>query len=174
MKRNPMAILCLVLGLILGPGYYIYAKFYSGRPLAEYPLQAQTDGFVPLSVPLPPDPSPLRLILMLEAEHGPTTGRVPRNTYTVKVGHVTGSVTREISLASVTTESSQQTFLNEIARLDAPHGQSVIVEISAQGEPEMRVRSAAVALRGDVVEPSPAILGLGGLLLAAGLALLLL
>jgi hypothetical protein len=173
---RPAALVLLALGLALGPGYFLYAKYLTGAGVGTYPLDgAPGGGFAPVAMTLEPGMSPVRLVLRLSAEHGTGYPPAPRNGYRAVVTGSTGTVaTSTFELVSSTFESSFQELGHVVATFEVPAAGEYRVGIEAAGEPQMRVTAAAVEVRRNVREPDLRVVWTGAALIGLAVFALLL
>jgi hypothetical protein len=169
---RPVTLAIFILGLLLGPGYFLYTKYLTGTAAGTYPLTRTARGFEPLVLRLPPEMSPVRLILRLSAQHGPSFGgATPRNRYRAAVsrGGATAAET-PIELASNTVESSFQEFGHVLATLDVGQASEYRLQIEETAEPGMQVTGASVEVRRNVGEPDMRVVWAGVAMLAVAVA----
>lgn len=171
-----MALVLVVVGLLLGPGYYVYQKFYTGRILHSIPLAPASDGFQPASFVVGPEFGPIRIVLRASADHDPVIDNTPpRLRYTAEVRAEPGATASfPVEFVATSIESEFREFTAEIATL--PVAQATTYHVSLrQVEPSgMSVRSAVLEIRGDVSEPDMRLVWGGVLLLGTGALLLVL
>ncbi|WP_173060645.1 hypothetical protein [Sulfurimicrobium lacus] len=179
--ENSAGVALLVIGLVLGPGYYVYSHFLSGKAVSTYPLpvkhQAAGNHFDPVRIELSPDMGKVGLILRFQAEHGPVTTptKMPRNSYRalLKSGNKT-IFDQPFMLTSTSLESEVLLNFHEAMPLfQANTSDAYLLEISQTGEAGMNLISADVQVRQGVVEPNNTLLMTGFGLLVAGVAVLL-
>ncbi len=174
MGKTP-GILLLILGLLLGPGYYVYARFFSGAVVATYPLTAARDAsgerFEPVALRLTPDMEPVALVLRFSVSHGATIQPTytPRSDYRVRLLDGERVVLDErFSLQSPEVESTpSRVFQHALPPLPISRPVSYRLELAAEGAPQMTVHSADVQVRAQVREPDFRLVAAG-----VGLALL--
>jgi len=163
-------IVLLILGLLLGPGYYVYTRFFSGDLIATQPLPVDAAGqrFEPVLLRLVPDMQPVGLVLRFTVSHGPTIQPTytPRSDYRVRLLDGERAVLdHRFSLQSPEVESTpSRVFQHALPVLPVERPVSYRMELSAENEPQMQVHSADVQVRAHVREPDLK-------LVAAGVAL---
>ena len=171
----------LVIGIVLGPGYYAYSFFFSGKVVFTYPLtvkhRAEDNHFAPLQIELTPDMGKVGLILRFQTEHGPVMApmHMPRNQYRaiLKAGNQT-ILDKPFILASTSVESEALLNFSEAMPVFRAESKGIYqLEISQIGEADMNLINADVRVRKDVVEPNNALVTVGVGLLIAGVAALL-
>ncbi len=178
---NSAGVALLVIGIILGPGYYVYGHFFSGKAGPIYPLTvkhgAEGDRFDPLPIELGPDMGQIGLILRFRTEHGPVTTptKMPRNQYraTLKADGRT-ILDKAFTLSSTSVESQALLNFSEALPVFQARTKGVYhLDIRQTGEAGMNLISADVQVRKDVVQPNPALVTVGVGLLVAGVVLML-
>lgn len=180
--KNSAGVVLLVIGLIFGPGYYVYSRFFSGKVVSTFPLtmkhQAADNHFAPLQLELAPDMGKIGLILRFQTGHGPvaTPVQMPHNEYRAILRANNQTILdKAFTLSSSSVESEVMLNFSEalpVFRVEA-HG-IYQLEISQTGDTGMNLISADVQVRKDVVQSNDTLLTMGVGLLAVGVAVLLL
>ena len=178
---NSAGAALLVIGLVLGPGYYVYSHFLSGKVASTHLLvkhQAADNHFDPVPIELSPSMGKIGLILRFQTDHGPvmTPTQMPRNTYRaiLKSGDRT-VFDQPVELTSTSMEHvALLNFSEAMPVFRAATSGAYQLEISQTGEAGMNLISANVQVRTGVVEPDKTLMTAGFGLLAAGVAMLLL
>jgi hypothetical protein len=173
---KPAGMVLLIIGVILGPGYYIYTRFYSGREITEQPLhfQQQADGGnrAVASIDLLPVMGPVTFMLSITASHGPTLSPpdVPRNQYRVRITFEDSTVLEQsFVLKAVQVESTPaQVFEQALPVMMVKAPGKYTLELDQEGEVGMEVKQASVEVRAGVHSLSTTLLATGIVLLAAG------
>lgn len=170
-------IILLILGLLLGPGYYVYTRFFSGDVVATQPLPLARDGagerFEPVLLSLAPEMQPIGLVLRFTVSHGPTIQPTytPRSDYRARL--LDGErviLDQRFSLQSPEVESTpSRVFQHALPVLAIEHAGSYRLTVDAEGEPQMTVHSADVQVRANVREPDLQLVAVGAALVAVGL-----
>jgi hypothetical protein len=179
--ENSAGVALLVIGLVLGPGYYVYSHFLSGKVASSHPLTVQHQGaenhFAPVQIELGPDMGKIGLILRFQTEHGPvmTPTQMPQNVYraTLKSG---GRTVFEHPFMLTSTSMEHQALLNyseAVPVFQADTSGLYQLEISQTGEAGMNLIGANVQVRQGVVEPNKTLLTAGFGLLVAGVVVLM-
>lgn len=170
-------VLILLLGLLLGPGYYVYARFFSGELVASQVLEIDGKHFAPIALSLDPNMGAIGLVLRFSVSHGPTPvpPDTPRSDYRVRVFEGERVILEQtFSLQSSEVESTPgRQFQRALPVLYVNHPGVYHLELAAQGEPGMRVHSADLQVRAHVREPDLRLLVAGGVMVAIGLATVL-
>jgi hypothetical protein len=172
---RPVTLVLLALGLLVGPGYFLYARHLTGTVVGTYPLAtAQGGGFQSVAISLSPDMSPVRVILRLSAEHGPsvvgTPTAAPRNRYRAVVSRGGQAVAETgVELVSSTIESSFQEFASVVATLEVGTAGEHLVQIEGVGEPQMQATAASLELRRNATDPDMRVVWTGVALIGVAL-----
>jgi hypothetical protein len=172
-----VALALLVVGLLLGPGYFVYAKFFSGAAAADYPLAPRQGGFEPVAFPVAPEASPLRLVLRLSVQYGPSHdgASVPRNRYRATVTHGEVPVSeRDVELVANRVESSFQEFAWDLATLQVAAPGEYRLGLEETSPPGMQVTGASVEVRRNVLDPDLRVVWAGAGLIGLAVAILVL
>lgn len=181
LMENSAGVALLVIGLALGPGYYVYSHFLSGKVVSSHPLtvrhEAAGNRFDPVNIELGPSMGKIGLILRFQTDHGPvmTPTQMPHNSYRaiLKSGNQT-VFDQPFMLASSSLEhESLLNYSEAMPIFKADTSGTYQLEISQTGEAGMNLISAVVQVRKDVVEPSSTLMTAGFGMLLAGVAMLL-
>ena len=180
LMENSTSIALLVIGLALGPGYYVYSHFLSGNVAATYPLvkhQAADNHFDPVPIELSPDMGKIGLILRFQTDHGPvmTPTQMPRNSYRAVLKSGSRTVFDQPFMLS-STSLEHEALLNFSEAMPVFKADSSAVhqlEISQTGEAGMNLISADMQVRQGVVESNSTVTTAGFGMLVAGVAMLL-
>jgi len=174
-------IVLLIIGVILGPGYYIYTRFYSGREITELPLQFQRGTEGPpravASFDLLPIMGPVTVIVNLTAAHGPALSppNLPSNRYWARIVLKGRTVlTHSFSVRAVQVEATPA----EVFKQALPVMKNIVpgeykLELIQEGEAEMEITQATVHVRAGVHFLNTTLLAAGIGLLAAGVIIIL-
>lgn len=170
---RPLPLVLIAIGLLLGPGYFLYARYLTGTAVGSYPLGVAAP-FQPVALALRPEMSPVRLILRLSAEHGPsytgTPAPAPRNRYravVTRAGEVIAQA--DFTLVSNTIESSFQEFGEVLATFEVAAAAEYRVALESAAEPQMRVTAASLEVRRNVQDPDLRVVWAGVALLGVAL-----
>lgn len=174
---RPVALALLVVGLVLGPGYFVYAKFFSGGSAGSFPLTARQGGFEPVAFALAPEASPARLVLRLSVQYGPSHdgASVPRNRYRTTVTRGAAQVAGSpFELVANSVESSFQEFVWDLATLEVAAPGEYRLTLEETSPPGMQVTGASVDLRRNVLDPDLRVVWAGAGLIGLAVAMLVL
>lgn len=149
--------LLILAGLAAGPGYYLYARYFTGAVVAEHLLAVLADDRVARHSPavrLAPDMSPVRFVLRISAEHGPSYEGAPRNRYRAVIQRDGTTVAESaFELVSTTLESSFQEHAQVLATLAVAQAGDYRLALEDTTEPQMRVTALRLEVRRNVHEP---------------------
>ena len=174
---RPVALALLVIGLVLGPGYFVYAKFFSGGSAGTYPLTPRSGGFEPVAFSLVPEASPARLVLRLSVQYGPSHdgASVPRNRYLTTVTRGGAQVAESpFELVANSVESSFQELVWDLATLEVADPGEYRLTLEEISPPGMQVTGASVELRRNVLTADLRVVWAGAGLIALAVVMLVL
>jgi hypothetical protein len=178
---KPMALALVALGLLLGPGYFIFQHFFTGSVLAagEIPVAdtaAETlPAYASAPVHVPADAGPLRVLLRLTASHGSwQPPHPPRNRYELRLLRGQAEMARsELELSPSHVEADRIDGRHIAATLEQPPPGEYRLLVRAIAAPELKLDGLEVEWRRNA-QPMDQRLFYAGLgLLAAGVLLLL-
>ncbi|MGA7179681.1 MAG: hypothetical protein WBX11_08870 [Thiobacillaceae bacterium] len=174
-------IVLLIIGVILGPGYYIYTRFYTGREITELPLEfsAGPDGR-PVAIArfdLLPVMGPVTVILNLTISYGPTLTppNTPRNRYRARITlNGTTILSQPFTLKATQVEATPaQVFKHSLPVMSIKTPGEYRLELAQDGEAEMEIKQASVQVRAGVHYLNTTLLAVGIVLLSAGVYVIL-
>lgn len=166
----------LALGALLGPGYFIYLTFFTGQVIHSIALAPALGGFQPVSFSVEPKSDPIRIVLQVTAEHGPTVQTTPpKLRYVATVAQQDSQpVSYPVEFnALLATESELREFSEAIATFPVPKAATYTVSIRETGLSQMGAIKAMLQVRERVSSPARGVVWVGVVLLAAGILLLL-
>lgn len=178
---NSTGVTLLVIGLIFGPGYYVYSHFFSGQVAASHPLPISNHGagsnIGPAQIELSPTMGKIGLILRFQTSHDPVMSivQMPQNKYraTLRTGKQT-VFDKQFTLTSSSVESEViLNFSEAMPVFEADTSGTYQLEISQMGEAGMNLVSAEAQVRKNIVAPSNTLMTAGFGMLAAGVAMLI-
>ncbi len=179
--ENSAGVALLAIGLVLGPGYYVYSHFLGGKVASTHPLtvkpEAAGNRFDPVQLELNPAMGKIGLILRFQTEHGPVMAptQMPRNPYRAILKSGSRTVFDQPFMLSSTSleHESLLNFSEAMPVFQADSSGLYQLEISQTGEAGMNLIGADMQVRQGVVEPDNTLLTAGFGLLALGVAMLL-
>ncbi|BCL76021.1 hypothetical protein JHS3_17570 [Jeongeupia sp. HS-3] len=167
--------LLLLAGIAVGPGWYIYARHFSGQLLSSQPLQ-QTPAPQTLSLAVRGDQSPLGIVLKGDIG-GRRFGPETRAEFVVDA-RLNGVLLSQETVTFVDAKTSSDAVPDRtptqmgLAPLALEHGGTLAVTVTAVGAQTLTVHELALDVRGNVRHSPPHWL-FGGALLALGAAVML-
>lgn len=165
-------ILLLVLGLPIGPGYWVYAKFYTGKQAMALPL-ASTAGGGLVSQPFKLDPgmAPVGLIFHSQGSFVPRQdeNNPPQDAYTATL---TGPDGRPqvvpFPLAAQSVANSNPVFNVHLLWMKTVAAGEYRMAVGPSGQPTITLENPQLEVRANVQEPDGRIVTVGALLMIAG------
>lgn len=174
MMKN-ISLLLIAIGLVVGPAYWIYAKFYSGAQAALIPLTlADPATGVWRSAPfkLSEDMAPAGLILKSQGSFKPNMddAKPPKDLYAALLSHA-GATAKplgfELNPGSVS--NSNPSFNTPLVLFQVVKGGDYQVEIRPAAAPAIQLSKVDLEIRQNLVEPNPNIVMIGVLTLVFGI-----
>lgn len=170
-----ISLLLLAAGMLLGPAYWIYAKFYSGNQAALVPL-SQVDAAAGIwrsaSFNLSAEMAPVGLILKSQGSFAPNMdeNRPPKDLYAAMLsrdGETAKPLGFELNAGSV--GNSNPTFNTHLVLFQTVKAGGYQLEIQPSGPPSIPLQKVELEVRQQLVEPNPNIVMAGVLLLVFGI-----
>lgn len=169
-----VSLLLLATGMLLGPAYWIYAKFYSGSQAALVPLaklDAAAGTWRSAEFRLTAQMVPVGLILKSQGSFAPNMdeNRPPKDLYAALLsrdGERAKPLGFELNAGSI--GNSNPTFNSHLVLLQTVKEGSYQLEIEPSGPPNIPLRKVELEVRQHLVEPNPNIVMAGVLLLVLG------
>lgn len=175
-------LILLILGLALGPGHFIYTRFFTGKLVMEQPLRFSLDasgqGRAEANVFLESAALPASLVLSFSATHGPVMSppNTPQNHYRaglLKNGEQVFE--KSFTLRSSLVEATPAIQFSEAVMLPENLSEgNYVLTVLQEGEAEMDITAAKLQLRANVAQFDTSMLAIGFGLLAAGIAIVVL
>jgi hypothetical protein len=170
-----VSLLLLAAGILLGPAYWIYAKFYSGSQAAPVPLarlDAAAGTWRSAEFRLTADMAPVGLILKSQGSFVPTMdeNRPPKDLYAALLsrdGERAKPLGFELNPGSV--GNTNPTFTSHLVLLQSVKDGSYQLEIIPSDPPSIPLQKVELEVRQHLVEPNPNIVMAGVLLLVLGI-----
>lgn len=169
---KPLLVLLILIGSGLGPGYWLYAKLYSGRIAQRLDLEVAEDGRL-LSPPFRLDPSLQPVGLVLHAMGSFTPNRDPdkppkdgygATLYKDGVVFLTGTLT----LPASSVAASNPIFRERLFWLEAAPAGEYHLEIVPVRPAEIKLDQVRLEARAAMREPDGRLVSAGLLALLAG------
>lgn len=173
-----ISIALIVLGLLLAPAYWIYAKFYTGSQamhLSLTPAHSGQDGVASWhsdEFTLHGDMAPLGLILVAQGHVPPGTdeGKAPKDLYTATLSR--GDETAKplnFSLGMRKGSGSDAAFREHLVLMHQVQPGKYRLEVTAVNPPQIEIQQMALELRQNLHEPDPRLVTGGVVLFILGI-----
>jgi hypothetical protein len=170
-----ISLLLLAVGLLLGPAYWIYAKFYSGSQAALVPLSkldAAAGTWRSAEFKMSADMAPVGLILKSQGSFSPNMdeSRPPKDLYAALLSR-NGEAAKPLGfeLNAGSTSNSNPTFNSHLVLFQVVKEGTYQLEIRPAAAPAIALDKVELEIRQKLVEPSPNIVLAGVLLLVFGI-----
>jgi len=174
---KPLALPLILLGFLIGPGYWLVTQLFSGTVAALIDLVAHDQGRLAAEgIRLEPTLAPAALILVARAEFTPNRDDwdPPEDQYQGRLLRDGIEVQRfEFTLEAPTVSNPNPVFRTPMLRLDSTPAGSYSLEISPVTAPDMQLRQPQIELRSGVRETDMQIVSGGLTLMAIGFIALL-
>jgi hypothetical protein len=173
MMKN-ISLILLAVGMVLGPAYWVYAKFFSGSRAALVPLtrlDVAAGTWRSAEFGLRADMAPVGLILKSQGSFTPNMeeSRPPRDIYAALLSRdkeIAKPLGFELSAGSI--GNSNPTFNSHLVLFQVVKDGSYQLEIRPSDPPSIPLQKVELEVRQHLVEPSPNIVMTGVMLLVFG------
>ena len=170
-----VSLLLLAAGMLLGPAYWIYAKFYSGSRAALVPLtrlDAAAGSWRSAEFTMAAEMAPVGLILKSQGSFAPNMegNRPPRDLYAALLsrdGERAKPLGFELNAGSVA--NSNPAFTSHLVLFQTVKDGSYQLEIEPSDPPSIPLQKVELEVRQHLVDPNPNIVMAGVLLLVLGI-----
>lgn len=179
---KPAGLALLILGLILGPGYFIYTRFYTGREITDLPLEFQQQGDgtsrAAAEFDLLPEMGVVTFIVSMTASHGPVLNppNMPRNTYRARVTfNGDAVVTKDFTFKATQMEATPAWVFRQalpVMKIGTPG--KYALDLVQKKDAGMQIIQASVQARAGVHHINQIALTTGIVLMVLGVVFLLL
>ncbi|MET0217447.1 MAG: hypothetical protein ABW205_05885 [Burkholderiales bacterium] len=183
MKRP--AILLVMLGLALGPGYYAWTSFFSGGKVAEHRLGekgarwtlpngdvmrfSKGNAFEPVELALDPAMNPVGLVLVFEVVGDVRMEPVRGNEYhALLLADALPVVEKQVTIRRGTEQGPNQHRSELVATLDVPAAGKYDFVLEETASPELPLAGITLEVRRNVLRPDMDLVWAGVALLVAG------
>jgi hypothetical protein len=168
-----IALILLIAGLIAGPAYWVYAKFYTGSQLALLDLKQEADGrWRSPSFELTADMAAVGLVMHAQSQAAPEVdeGKLRQNR-SVALLHRDGQTAKPLpfSLRATDTAKSGQTFREHLVYMQQVQPGRYWLEIEPTAQSEITFSKMQLEVRRDLSEPDTRIVTAGMVLAIVGL-----
>ncbi len=169
-----LSLLLLVSGLFIGPIYWVYMVYFTGKAAQTIDLRpgAQPGEWVSSEFQLTPEMGPVGLLLLASGSFAPNMdeNKPPKDAYAASVfhGEQAGPPIRfQFDAGSV--GNTNPRFRERLLLLKQPQAGGYRVELAAAAPPDIQLDSVQLEIRSEVREPDNRLVAAGILLLAMGL-----
>ena len=170
-----VSLILLVAGMLLGPAYWIYAKFYSGSQAALVPLtklDAAAGTWRSAPFRMSAEMAPAGLILKSQGSFAPSMdeNRPPKDLYAALLSRNNETAKPlGFELNAGSTGNSNPTFNSHLVLFQTVKEGSYQLEIGPSGPPNIPLQKVELEVRQHLVEPKPNVVIAGVLLLVFGI-----
>lgn len=179
--NTPIGAILLIAGLVIGPVYYTYIRFFTGEIVTTQTVALQQNSgkllFDPIELQLSPEMNEVGLIIRIDASHGPLilSSNPPINKYHAIVSDGTNMlVDTHFSNTSPSVDSTpSMSFQDTLPLFKVNQRGTYQLKITVEGETEMQILKTEVQVRENVKKPDMIIVITGIALLAAGILAIL-
>ncbi len=163
----------IALGLLLAPGYWIYAKFYTGSEAALLslspgsPLEGGRPTWRSGEFSLGADMAPLGLILLAQGHFSPNMdeNKPPRDLYTATLSRDNEAAKPlGFSLGVSNVSDSNPSFREHLLLMHQVQAGTYRVEVTAVNPPVIQMDRMQLQVRQNLLEPDPRVVT-GGIIL---------
>ncbi|MEW5788847.1 MAG: hypothetical protein AB1899_13440 [Pseudomonadota bacterium] len=167
-----LSLLLLIAGLIAGPAYWVYAKFYTGSQAALLKLDRAGTGWRSADFRLSPDMAPVGLILHATGSFSPNMheSQPPKDGYAVTLFR-DGQAAKplNISLGVKNVADSNPAFKEHLLFFQVVQAGTYHVEISPAAEPDIKLDRMELEVRQHLHEPDSTIVTAGMVVMILGI-----
>lgn len=171
-----LSLLLLIAGLLAGPAYWVYAKFYTGSQAGLLSLSHTSGADGPVwrspAFNLSPDMAPLGLILLARGKLTPEAaqGRPPQDSYHVTLFQDgTPAEPLRITLKVKNTSDISPLFREHLVLFQVVKTGSYQLEVAPEGAPRLPLDQVQLELRRNLMEPDSQVVMAGLLALMLGI-----
>ncbi len=169
-------LLCLAIGLIMAPGYWIYARFYAGKQTAMLTLEPVAGegsaAWRSAAFELRTEMAPVGLNLHVDASFSPNMDehKPPMDRYRVMITKPEEAARPLlITLQASNSANGNPMFKEHLLFMPVVRAGSYRVEVAADAEPTMKVEKMRLEVRQNQSEPNSHVVAGGIVLLVLGL-----
>lgn len=167
-----VSLLLLIAGLIAGPAYWVYAKFYTGSQAALITLEKQGNGWRSSDFKLSPEMAPAGLILHANGSFSPNMheSQPPKDGYAVTLYRDgTAAKPLNISLGVKSVSNSNPAFKEHLLFFQVVQAGVYHVEITPAAEPDIKLDRVQLEVRQHLHEPDSNVVTGGMLVMILGI-----
>lgn len=183
MKR--LSIVLVLLGLLLGPGYYAWSAFFSGGKVAAYKLGekgtrwtlpsgdvmrfSMANAYEPVELALEPQMNTVGLVLVFEVVGDVRVEPVRGNAYrALLLADGAPMVQKQVSIRRGSNPGPDQRWSELAATFEVPHAGKYVFVLEETAPPELPLAGVTLEVRRNVVRPMMQLVWAGVALLVAG------
>ena len=170
-----ISLLLLIIGLILAPAYWVYAKFYTGKQTAMLTLgkaEGPAEKWRSAAFELKPEMAPAGLILHVDAHFAPNMdeSKPPQDRYNVTLSREgVAAKPLMITLKAGNAANGNPVFKEHLLFMQVVQGGSYQLEVTPASEPVMKIEKMRLELRQNLSEPNSHVVTGGIIALVLGL-----
>jgi hypothetical protein len=179
------SILLILVGLMLGPGYYAWAAFFSGGKVAEHRLGekgarwtlpsgdvmrfSNANAFKPVELELDPAMNTVGLALVFEVVGDVRVEPVRANAYqALLLGQGAPLVEKQVAISRGANPGPDQLWSELVATVDVPSAGTYTFVLAETKPPELPLTGISLQVRRNVVRARMEVVWSGVALLVAG------
>ena len=168
--RKPLSLVLLVIGLVLGPGYWVYGKFYTGSEALLMKLTADTPGPDGIqhwrSEPfqLHTDMAPAGLIILAQGHFSPNMdeNKPPKDLYTATLSKgEEAAKPLGFTLGVKHVSDSNPAFREHLVLMHQIQPGDYRLEVTSVNPPSIQIDSMQLQVRQHLHEPDPRLVTAG-------------
>jgi hypothetical protein len=180
-----LSVVFVLAGLILGPGYYAWASFFSGSTVTEHRLGekgtrwtlpsgavlrfSRANAFKPVELELNPAMNTVGFALVFEVVGDVRVEPVRGNAYqALLLLDGTPLLQKQVSISRGTSQGPDQRWSELVATVDVPAAGSYAFVLEETAQPELPLAGITLQVRRNVVKARKEIVWGGVMLLIAG------
>ena len=180
------AVLLILVGLGLGPGYYAWAAFFSGARVAEHRLgdkgerwtlpsgdvmrSSNANTFKPVEIPLDPAMNTVGIALVFEVVGDVRVEPVRGNAYqALLLADGNPLVQKRVTISRGTSQGPDQRWSELVATVDVPSARTYTFVLEETSAPELPLTGISLQVRRNVVRARMELVWAGVALLVAGI-----
>ena len=178
---KPQALLMIVLGLLIGPGYYAFCEQISGRPGQSYALTERADrwtlpdgsilrshsglAYKPVALELTPESNGYRLRFSFNVTQGDAAADATNNYQVSLMQGDIGVIERGIQV------KGRGAVAVVLDTLQVSYPSSYLLVLAEVGKPPLSVSGVSLQIDTDVEKPRMWVAGIGLVLLVLGIGM---
>lgn len=180
------SILLILIGLMLGPGYYAWASFFSGGKVAEHRLGekgslftlpsgdvmrfSNANAFQPIELALDPAMNEVGLVLVFEVVGDVRVEPVRGNAYrALLLANGEPLLQKQVNISRGSSQGPDQRWSELVATIDVPHPGTYTFVLEETKPPELPLAGITLQVRRNVLRARMDVVWSGIALLVAGI-----